>query len=188
VHAVTGIYGEHTCSVALTVFVASSGRDIRTMAGSFCLLSCAGSDSTPPARPAPSRQLVDVTGLVIYFSVASVICAEPSYEATALSLGVCDLTRVLEGLTRGDTAALARASVWSEPARGFEAVLRRAQEDREGKHGRIGITATRRGKSTLTEQLAAYRERGSKVAVARHPTSPFTGRRRCLATGSHWNR
>jgi LAO/AO transport system kinase len=90
------------------------------------------------------------------------------------------LDAVLEGLTRGDTAALARAISLVENQRdGFERVLS-ALHKRIGKGSthRIGITGPPgAGKSTLTEQLVrAYRERGLKVAViAVDPTSPFTG-------------
>lgn len=90
------------------------------------------------------------------------------------------LDTVLEGLARGDTAALARAISLVENQRdGFERLL----SELYGKTGnrttqRIGITGPPgAGKSTLTEQLVrAYRERGLKVAVvAVDPTSPFTG-------------
>jgi len=90
------------------------------------------------------------------------------------------LDAVLEGLARGDTAALARAISLVENQRdGFERVLSEIHK-RIGKSGtqRIGITGPPGGgKSTLTEQLVrAYRERGLKVAViAVDPTSPFTG-------------
>jgi len=90
------------------------------------------------------------------------------------------LDAVLEGLARGDTAALARAISLVENQRdGFERVLSEIHK-RIGKSGtqRIGITGPPgAGKSTLTEQLVrAYRERGRKVAViAVDPTSPFTG-------------
>jgi len=90
------------------------------------------------------------------------------------------LDAVLEGLTRGDTAALARAiSLVENQREGFERVLA-ALHRKIGKGGthRIGITGPPgAGKSTLTEQLVrAYRERGLKVAViAVDPTSPFTG-------------
>ena len=101
--------------------------------------------------------------------------------ATApLSLERMRLDAVLEGLTRGDTAALARAISLVENQRdGFERVLA-ALHKKIGKGGtrRIGITGPPgAGKSTLTEQLIrAYRERGLKVAViAVDPTSPFTG-------------
>ena len=98
----------------------------------------------------------------------------------ALSLEHMRLEAVLDGLTRGDTAALARAiSLVENQREGFEQVL-------SALHGKIGKGRTRRigitgppgaGKSTLTEQLVrAYRERGLKVAViAVDPTSPFTG-------------
>ena len=90
------------------------------------------------------------------------------------------LDAVLEGLTRGDTAALARAISMVENQReGFEQVLTGLyQRIGHGKTHRIGITGPPgAGKSTLTEQLVrAYRERGLKVAViAVDPTSPFTG-------------
>ena len=89
------------------------------------------------------------------------------------------LDAVLEGLTRGDTAALARAISLVENQRdGFERILSEIHR-KIGKHAhRIGITGPPgAGKSTLTEQLVrAYRERGLKVAViAVDPTSPFTG-------------
>jgi LAO/AO transport system kinase len=90
------------------------------------------------------------------------------------------LDAVLDGLSRGDTAALARAISLVENQRdGFERVL-------SALHGKIGKRHTQRigitgppgaGKSTITEQLVrAYRERDLKVAVvAVDPTSPFTG-------------
>ena len=87
---------------------------------------------------------------------------------------------VLEGLARGDTAALARAISLVENQRdGFERVLTRlhARVGRGQTH-RIGITGPPgAGKSTLTEGLIReYRGRGLKVAViAVDPTSPFTG-------------
>jgi LAO/AO transport system kinase len=87
---------------------------------------------------------------------------------------------LLEGLERGDTAALARAiSLVENQREGFERVLS-AVHKKVGKRStqRIGITGPPgAGKSTLTEQLVrAYRERGLKVAViAVDPTSPFTG-------------
>ena len=97
-----------------------------------------------------------------------------------LSLGHMRLDAVLEGLARGDTAALARAISLVENQRdGFERVL-------SALHGKIGKRHTHRigitgppgaGKSTITEQLVrAYRARDLKVAViAVDPTSPFTG-------------
>ena len=97
-----------------------------------------------------------------------------------LSLEHMRLDAVLEGLARGDTAALARAiSLVENQREGFERVLSEIHK-RIGKHTtqRIGITGPPgAGKSTLTEQLVrVYRERGLKVAViAVDPTSPFTG-------------
>jgi LAO/AO transport system kinase len=90
------------------------------------------------------------------------------------------LDAVLEGLTRGDTAALARAISLVENQRdGFERILAALHKKiGKGSTHRIGITGPPgAGKSTLTEQLVrAYRERGLKVAViAVDPTSPFTG-------------
>lgn len=87
---------------------------------------------------------------------------------------------MLEGLARGDTAALARAISLVENQRdGFEQVLTKLHTQiGKGNTHRIGITGPPgAGKSTLTEQLVrAYRERGLKVAViAVDPTSPFTG-------------
>ena len=90
------------------------------------------------------------------------------------------LDAVLDGLTRGDTVALARAiSLVENQREGFEKVLA-ALHGKVGKptSQRIGITGPPgAGKSTLTEQLVrAYRERDLKVAViAVDPTSPFTG-------------
>jgi len=90
------------------------------------------------------------------------------------------LDAVLDGLTRGDTAALARAiSLVENQREGFERVLGALHKKiGKGSTHRIGITGPPgAGKSTLTEQLIrAYRERGLKVAViAVDPTSPFTG-------------
>ncbi len=97
-----------------------------------------------------------------------------------LSLGHMRLDAVLEGLTRGDTAALARAiSLVENQREGFERVLGALHKKiGKGSAHRIGITGPPgAGKSTLTEQLIrAYREHGLKVAViAVDPTSPFTG-------------
>ena len=97
-----------------------------------------------------------------------------------LSLERMRLDAVLEGLTRGDTAALARAiSLVENQREGFERVLAELHKRiGKGRTRRIGITGPPgAGKSTLTEQLVrAYRERGLKVAViAVDPTSPFTG-------------
>ncbi|HET8713272.1 MAG TPA: methylmalonyl Co-A mutase-associated GTPase MeaB [Gemmatimonadales bacterium] len=90
------------------------------------------------------------------------------------------LDAVLEGLARGDTAALARAISMVENQReGFEQLLSELYRKIANRQSqRIGITGPPgAGKSTLTEQLVrAYRERGLKVAViAVDPTSPFTG-------------
>jgi len=97
-----------------------------------------------------------------------------------LSLERMRLDAMLEGLTRGDTAALARAiSLVENQREGFERVLAELHKRiGKGRTHRIGITGPPgAGKSTLTEQLIrAYRERGLKVAViAVDPTSPFTG-------------
>ena len=97
-----------------------------------------------------------------------------------LSLGHMRVDAVLEGLARGDTAALARAiSLVENQGEGFERVLGTLHKKiGKGNTHRIGITGPPgAGKSTLTEQLVrAYRERGLKVAViAVDPTSPFTG-------------
>ena len=97
-----------------------------------------------------------------------------------LSLERMRLDTVLEGLARGDTAALARAiSLVENQREGFEKLLSELYKKigNRSTH-RIGITGPPgAGKSTLTEQLVrAYRERGLKVAViAVDPTSPFTG-------------
>ena len=88
--------------------------------------------------------------------------------------------RILTGLERGDTAALARAiSLVENQSLGYEEVLSHAHA-RVGRGGarRIGLTGPPgAGKSTLTEQLIRhYRTQGLKVAiVAVDPTSPFTG-------------
>jgi LAO/AO transport system kinase len=90
------------------------------------------------------------------------------------------LQRILDGIDRGDTTALARAITLVENQRdGFERVLSHAHT-RVGRHGtrRIGITGPPgAGKSTLTERLVQrYRAEGSTVAVvAVDPTSPYTG-------------
>jgi len=100
--------------------------------------------------------------------------------STPLSLGRMRLDAVLEGLARGDTAALARAISLVENQRdGFEGILSHVHgRVGQGKTQRIGITGPPgAGKSTLTEGLIReYRGRGLKVAViAVDPTSPFTG-------------
>ena len=90
------------------------------------------------------------------------------------------LQRVLDGIDRGDTAALARAITLVENQRdGFERVLSHAHA-RVGRLGarRIGITGPPgAGKSTLTERLVQhYRAAQLTVAVvAVDPTSPYTG-------------
>lgn len=90
------------------------------------------------------------------------------------------LQRVLDGIDRGDTAALARAISLVENQRdGFERVLSHAHA-RVGRRGarRIGITGPPgAGKSTLTECIVQrYRAAGLTVAViAVDPTSPYTG-------------
>ena len=90
------------------------------------------------------------------------------------------LDMVLDGIDRGDSAALARAISLVENQRdGFERVLSHAHV-RVGRHGcrRIGITGPPgAGKSTLTERLVQhYRAAGLTVAViAVDPTSPYTG-------------
>ncbi|HYL20438.1 MAG TPA: methylmalonyl Co-A mutase-associated GTPase MeaB [Gemmatimonadales bacterium] len=88
--------------------------------------------------------------------------------------------RILEGLTRREPAALARAITLVENQRdGFERVLSHA-------HGLLGRTGARRvgitgppgaGKSTLTEALIQrFRAHALSVGVvAVDPTSPFTG-------------
>ena len=91
-----------------------------------------------------------------------------------------NLDAVLDGLARGDTAALARAiSLVENQREGFERVLTAVHARiGKGQTHRIGITGPPgAGKSTLTEQLVrTYRDRGLKVAViAVDPTSPFTG-------------
>jgi GTPase len=87
---------------------------------------------------------------------------------------------ILQGLERGDAAALARAISLVENQRdGFERVLSRVHAKLgRGSARRIGITGPPgAGKSTLTEQLIRqFRGAGLKVAVvAVDPTSPFSG-------------
>jgi magnesium transporter len=74
-HAVTGIYGEHFLLVALTVFVSLIGVvTFGTVAGSTLpfVLRRAGFDPASASAPFVAT-LVDVTGLVIYFTMASLI-------------------------------------------------------------------------------------------------------------------
>ncbi len=74
-HAVTGIYGEHYLLVAMTVFGSLIGVvTFGTMAGSLLpfILRRLGFDPGSASAPFVAT-LVDVTGLVIYFSVAGLI-------------------------------------------------------------------------------------------------------------------
>jgi magnesium transporter len=74
-HAITGIYGAHYLLVALTVFGSLIGVvTFGTMAGSLLpfILRRLGFDPASASAPFVAT-LVDVTGLVIYFTVASVI-------------------------------------------------------------------------------------------------------------------
>ena len=74
-HAITGIYGEHYLLVALTVFGSLIGVvTFGTMTGSLLpfILRRLGFDPASASAPFVAT-LVDVTGLIIYFSVASVL-------------------------------------------------------------------------------------------------------------------
>ena len=74
-HAITGIYGEHYLLVAFTVFGSLIGVvTFGTITGSLLpfILRKLGFDPASASAPFVAT-LVDVTGLVIYFSVASVI-------------------------------------------------------------------------------------------------------------------
>ena len=74
-HAITGIYGEHYLLVAFTVFGSLIGVvTFGTMAGSLLpfVLRRLGFDPASASAPFVAT-LVDVTGLVIYFTVASII-------------------------------------------------------------------------------------------------------------------
>lgn len=73
--AVTPTYGEHYMLVALTVFGSLIGVvTFGTLAGSFLPFILRGLGFDPASASAPFvATLVDVTGLVIYFSVASAI-------------------------------------------------------------------------------------------------------------------
>ena len=87
--------------------------------------------------------------------------------------------RILEGLSRREPAALARAITLVENQRdGFERVLSHAHGLLGRGARRIGITGPPgAGKSTLTEALIQrFRSQGRSVGVvAVDPTSPFTG-------------
>jgi magnesium transporter len=72
-HSLTGIYGEHYLLVALTVFGSLIGVvTFGTMTGSLLpfILRRLGFDPASASAPFVAT-LVDVTGLVIYFTVAS---------------------------------------------------------------------------------------------------------------------
>ena len=74
-HSITGIYGEHYLLVALTVFGSLIGVvTFGTLSGSLLpfVLRRLGFDPASASAPFVAT-LVDVTGLVIYFTVASVI-------------------------------------------------------------------------------------------------------------------
>jgi magnesium transporter len=74
-HAITGIYGAHYLLVALTVFGSLIGVvTFGTMAGSLLpfILRRLGFDPASASAPFVAT-LVDVTGLIIYFTMASVI-------------------------------------------------------------------------------------------------------------------
>jgi magnesium transporter len=74
-HAITGIYGEHYLLVALTIFGSLIGVvTFGTMTGSLLpfVLRRLGFDPASASAPFVAT-LVDVTGLLIYFTVASVI-------------------------------------------------------------------------------------------------------------------
>src|SRR5206468_3834400 len=144
----------------------------------------------PPAARVRSGQRVGAlrgdarrrhgTGHLLHRGVRDAARNPPVTASPPLSLEPMRLDAVLDGLTRGDTTALARAISLVENQRdGFEQVLAGLyQKVGKGATQRIGITGPPgAGKSTLTEQLVrAYRERGLKVAViAVDPTSPFTG-------------
>jgi magnesium transporter len=74
-HAITGIYGEHYLLVAITVFGSLIGVvTFGTMTGSLLpfVLRKLGFDPASASAPFVAT-LVDVTGLVIYFTVASLV-------------------------------------------------------------------------------------------------------------------
>ena len=88
------------------------------------------------------------------------------------------LAPLLERFRAGQPAALARAVSIVENRREGSDHLLAALHPSVGRARRIGVTGPPgAGKSTLTTRLvAAYRERGLRVAVvAVDPTSPFTG-------------
>ncbi|MCU0723214.1 MAG: methylmalonyl Co-A mutase-associated GTPase MeaB [Planctomycetes bacterium] len=86
--------------------------------------------------------------------------------------------RLVDGILKGEKAALARAITWVENGEpGGAAVLARLFP-RTGPAWRIGVTGPPGcGKSTLVNALCAhYRKEGAPVGVvAVDPTSPFTG-------------
>ena len=74
-HAITGIYGTHYLLVAMTVFASLIGVvTFGTLAGSLLpfVLRKLGFDPASASAPFVAT-LVDVTGLIIYFTVASII-------------------------------------------------------------------------------------------------------------------
>jgi magnesium transporter len=74
-HAITGIYGEHYMLVAITVFASLIGVvTFGTITGSLLpfILRKLGFDPASASAPFVAT-LVDVTGLIIYFSMASII-------------------------------------------------------------------------------------------------------------------
>jgi len=74
-HAITGIYGEHYLLVAMTVFASLIGVvTFGTITGSLLPFILRKLNFDPASASAPFvATLVDVTGLVIYFTVASII-------------------------------------------------------------------------------------------------------------------
>jgi len=74
-HAITGIYGEHYMLVALTVFISLIGVvTFGTITGSILPFILRRLRFDPASASAPFvATLVDVTGLIIYFTMASVI-------------------------------------------------------------------------------------------------------------------
>jgi LAO/AO transport system kinase len=85
---------------------------------------------------------------------------------------------LVEGILRGDKAALARAITWAENAEPGGAEVLARLFPRTGSAWRIGITGPPGcGKSTLVNALSArFRASGATVGIiAVDPTSPFTG-------------